>query len=785
MTSEYKVNAPGTLRLISAKPNPNGETDTQLFLLQGDATAGVISSLEIDETINFPKSSANLRENDFRLSIYHFNDLHDNLINFTPDGEQPVLSKMAWEIKTKREKYRHDPKRAVLVFGAGDDCIGSVFDELLGDSNLENYQMHTSYRAFSALGVDAAALGNHDFNLGNELLSHAIKQDAQFPILAANLTGNTELNNIRFPAAIFVVKGVRIGVIGLVTRAETKLNSSDWRISDPVRAVKNLLPAIRPLCDVLIILSHLGYSLDSKSAPTMDAGDVELAKSLPNGSVHLIIGGHSHDVLNQQELSAENIVNGIPIVQAGSMGRYLGRVVIRLKERNASVTNAHLLLTSNLPVDQEFEKQEIQPILNEARKFFTRKLGSVANDPGLSTENVINIFAAGESTLANFITDAVVKRMEISGQAVDFAVIDSSCVRRGLDYGEYITFGDWFNLMPFADTIRIFQLTGRQVYALLLDNAFRIDRPDEPHTERGFLQFSKQIRYKVILGESRKEVQIYDVTVNNIPIESQLEKVFLMAGTSFTRELASNWESHQKILSGNVLIDLDKFPFKETDYFLRREMVTYILDQGGVTVDGGARCDGRLSIIEEKRPPISVQSVYHFINEVAHQKHAMAGAVIAMSAAQAASLGLACMRISKDQVKHDIENFDSNIKEIDETKNTLMNWGDKDANAIAEFVRLRDAGDELQGQRLLCDAPSNVARLSINTAKILQNFRVNVIEKVKDDLEMSISLLHGTAHAAILLLESNLRIWPEKSLLDIYEPILQELSEDSNKIKSY
>jgi 2',3'-cyclic-nucleotide 2'-phosphodiesterase (5'-nucleotidase family)/formiminotetrahydrofolate cyclodeaminase len=643
--------------------------------------------------------------------------------------------------------------------------------------------MHTSYRAFSALGVDAASLGNHDFDLGNALLSHAIKQDARFPILAANLTGSADLDNIRFPAAIFVVKGVRIGVIGLVTRAETKLVSSDWRISDPVKAVKNLLPAIKPLCDVLIILSHLGYSLDSKSAPTMDAGDVELAKSLPYGSVHLIIGGHSHDVLNQQELSVENIVNGIPIVQAGAMGRYLGRVIIRVKDRNASVTNAQLLLTSNLPVDLEFEKQEIQPILDEARKLFTKKLGSVANDPGLSTENVINIFAAGELTLANFITDAIVRRMELAGQAVDFSVIDSSCVRRGLDYGEFITFGDWFNLMPFADTIRIFQISGRQLYELLLDNAYRVDRPDEPHTERGFLQFSQQIRYKVILGESRKEVQIYDVSINNIPIENQMEKVFLMAGTSFTRELAVNWETHQKIWSVNVLIDLDKFPFKETDFFLRREMVAYILEHGGVTVAGGARCDGRLSIIEEKQPPISIQTVYHFINEVAHQKHAMAGAVIAISAAEAASLGLACMRISQDQVEVDFENFALNIKELDGIKNALVNWGDKDANAIAEFVRLRDGGDELQGQQLLCDAPTKVAGLSIKAAKILQDFRGYVTSKVKDDLEMSISLLSGTARAALLLLDSNLRIWPETNLVSIYDPILNNLKEEISKIQ--
>lgn len=58
---------------------------------------------------------------------------------------------------------------------------------------------------------------------------------------------------------------------------------------------------------------------------------------------------------------------------------------------------------------------------------------------------------------------------------------------------------------------------------------------------------------------------------------------------------------------------------------------------------------------------------------------------------------------------------------------------------------------------------------------ILQNFRPLVFEGVRDDLEMSLALLAGTAHAAMLLLDSNLRLWPEAALLDKYEPIRAEL----------
>jgi formiminotetrahydrofolate cyclodeaminase len=164
---------------------------------------------------------------------------------------------------------------------------------------------------------------------------------------------------------------------------------------------------------------------------------------------------------------------------------------------------------------------------------------------------------------------------------------------------------------------------------------------------------------------------------------------------------------------------------------------------------------------------ITENTAQQFIAEVSDQPHAMAGAVIALSAAQAAALGRACMHIS---------NADS-LESIDGICNQLSEWCDRDAVAIAEFVALREAGDELSGQQLLCDAPAQVCRLSIEAAVILQNFRPQVSERVQDDLEMSIRLLTGAAQAALLLLDSNLRIWPEPDLLAQFEPIFLKLEQ--------
>jgi 2',3'-cyclic-nucleotide 2'-phosphodiesterase (5'-nucleotidase family) len=352
---------------------------------------------------------------------------------------------------------------------------------------------------------------------------------------------------------------------------------------------------MHPLCDVLIILSHLGYSLETNTAAASQVGDVELARSLPPGSVHLIVGGHTHTVLNEQGLNAQNIVNGIPIVQAGTLGRFLGEVDITVQP-NAAVTNARLTPTADLPIDEEFEQQEVEPLLKLACPLFARKLGQVIDQPDLSTDAVRNAFATGESALANFITDAMVARCRTHGYDVDLAFLDAANVRCGLPIGE-LTFGDWFNLMPFADTIRLCWVTGHQLKALLVDNAHRADRPGEPHTERGFLHFSRQIRYRIELGQSQGETQATHIMVNDIPIDEQLGRPFLITCSSFVRQAALAWEKYVAQSANLPLVDIRLWPRLETNLFLRDELIAYIRENDGVTESGGAKRDGRVQIL--------------------------------------------------------------------------------------------------------------------------------------------------------------------------------------------
>ena len=590
---------PGSIKLIKGVPNSCGERDAQLFLFQGDPTIAPVNDIIPDNDVTLPSCREDLSNHPFRLKILHINDLHGHISRFTPYGDRPVFSKIVWRLHQIREQYADHPHTAVLALSAGDDLVGAVFDELLGDDP-ESYTVHAGYRLYSAAGIDVGVLGNHDLDRGTRLLAHALRREARFPILAANLVESRWLVGLCYPAALLVVQGIRIGLIGLTTPVGIKPHlDSGLQIVNPVQVVHNLLPAIRPLCDVLIIVSHLGYSLEAGTGSVREAGDVELARSLPPNSTHLIVGGHTHHTLNEQGLSAYNIVNGIPIVQAGTLGHFVGEVDITIRH-NAAVTNVRLTSTTDLPVDEKFEQEEVQPLVALTRPIFARSLGPVINHPDLSTDVVRNAFATDESALANFITDAMVIRCQANEYDVDLAILDAPNVRCGLPMCDELTFGAWFNLMPFADTIRLCWITGHQLKELLNDNAFRADRPGEPHTERGFLHFSEQVRYTIELGQGHCDTQATDITVNDIPIDEQLNRSFLIACSSFVRQAAVAWEKYAAHFANLPLVNMHVWPRIDTNLFLRDEMVIYIRENGGLTEQSGIRRDGRVQVIWPK-----------------------------------------------------------------------------------------------------------------------------------------------------------------------------------------
>lgn len=587
------------MRFIQGTPNPNGMTGAELFLLTGSATPGPVEQIEADPAWNLLHPAAADRNVPFRLRVLHFNDMHGFISNLLTSYERPILSRIVSHVKELRRRYLHHPHVAVLFVAGGDEQTGSPFDELLGH-NQASCQTHAGYRAYSAAGVDVGVIGNHDLDKGPDLLAHAIQQEARFPILSANVLSSRYLNRLGYPAALFRVKGVRIGLIGLTTAGQIRCpNQADFTITHPLEAIQNLLPAFKPYCDIVIILSHLGYSAASDSAIVKPIGDVELAAALNYCDVDLIIGGHTHHILNEEGLSPANIVNGIPIVQAGRRGRFLGSVDIGWRYGVAAVSSVRLMMVDELPVDQDFETQVIQPLIKQARPILETPLGALADDPGLSTPTVNNLFAVEEVPLVNFITDGLVARCRAHHYPVDLALVDAADIGCGLPSVSQVTLGMWLRMMPFADTIQLCWLTGHQLKNLLDDNAHRIDLPDEPHTERGFLQFSQALRYTInIIKGRRTECNANDITMNGRPLDEQLDKTFMIAYSSFVRHACAFWEKQVANKLHLIVMSLESESINrfDTGLTVSQELIAYVRAQGGVTPASGAKRDGRLQI---------------------------------------------------------------------------------------------------------------------------------------------------------------------------------------------
>lgn len=179
------------------------------------------------------------------------------------------------------------------------------------------------------------------------------------------------------------------------------------------------------------------------------------------------------------------------------------------------------------------------------------------------------------------------------------------------------------------------------------------------------------------------------------------------------------------------------------------------------------------------------ETIPQVIATISDQHYPMTGAVIALSAAQAAALGEACMQISLDnQVDTlDWQDVTNRIEKMTRLKDNLLEWSNQTGKTIIERIALRESDGNIAGQRFWFESTAEISRLSIEAAQLLVNFKPLVFNAVQDDLEITINLLLNTAESAVLLLTSNLNIWPKSSLRKEYQQVLADVKLQIEQLK--
>ena len=377
--------------------------------------------------------------------ILHTNDVHGAVSNYA-------------KVAALASQYESEGAY-VLILDAGD------FSQ--GDTAVSVSEGATAVELMNMVGYDAVALGNHEFDYGFEALKKNM-ENAQFPVLAANVKYNGEL--AFDDAAVFTAPGgTKIGVFGLDT-PETATKAHPGKIQGVTFAGGEELYAIAQEmvdmlknegCNYIICLGHLG--IDDETALTKNRS-IDLLEKVTG--IDVFIDGHSHSTEEEiaEKTNADRKVGDTVLTSTGTKIENIGVVTIKDSAITTETVSAE---TVEVPADSEIAARAAAILAEVEAEYGTvfakteMKLNG-EKAPGNRTE---------ETNLGDLITDALVWKAAQEGEAVDAAITNGGGIRATIEAGD-ITKKDINTVLPFGNTLSIIKITGAELLEVLEASTF-------------------------------------------------------------------------------------------------------------------------------------------------------------------------------------------------------------------------------------------------------------------------------------------------------------------------
>ncbi len=428
---------------------------------------------------------------DGKLTIVHVNDVHGHIEPFTRSGSKEEVGAFAKASVYIEQLRKENPD--ILLLAAGDMVHGTNEANFFGGLAIVELMNH--------MGFDAMALGNHEFNYGQEQLLK-MAQAAKFPFLGANVVhddGKLLCNDY----AIFEVDGVKVGVFGLTTTDTPTVthpkNVIGLKFLCPAATATKMVEALKDQVDIVVCLSHLGYDVDQA-----------LAAAVPG--IDIIVGGHSHTMLAQPKVVGETI-----IVQTGEWTEHVGVLSLAVKDGKVASFDGKLVkITQDMPapapespVAVTVEKYKAALAEKMAVKVGTTEVSLDGERPNVRTRT---------TNLANLITDAM---REYSG--ADAVLTNGGGIRASINAGN-ITVGDIYTVLPFTNTIVAIELTGDKIVSAIEHGLSKY-----PEANGGFCQVSGMI----VKFDPEKPAgsRVVEVLIKGEPIVG--DKLYVLATNDF------------------------------------------------------------------------------------------------------------------------------------------------------------------------------------------------------------------------------------------------------------
>jgi 2',3'-cyclic-nucleotide 2'-phosphodiesterase / 3'-nucleotidase len=395
------------------------------------------------------------------LTILETSDLHGNILPINYGNNQLTevgIAKVATIIKEEKKKH----PTSTLIIDNGDLIQGTPLSYYY--ARFESQELNPLISALNKINYDAAVIGNHEFNYGQDVLLKSM-EDSQFPWLSCNIV-NKETKK-PFYGKPYIIKelaeGLRVGVLGLTTHYipnwENPEHIKELHFEDAVEAAKKWVRYIRDeeKVDVMIVSYHGGFEKD------LDTGEATEHLTGENQGYQLCHEVEGIDVLltgHQHRSIAGKMINGVIVVQPSHQGREVGKVNVEV-ERNDNNDSWVIVAKSSelIPVTAEVEvDQEIIDMTStfetKTQAWLDKPIGHIKGDMLVSDAMALRL---KDNPLIEFINHVqmVTANVDISNTAL----FDN--ISPGLKSD--VTMRDVVSNYIYPNTLKVLRITGKDI----------------------------------------------------------------------------------------------------------------------------------------------------------------------------------------------------------------------------------------------------------------------------------------------------------------------------------
>ncbi|MFN1649341.1 bifunctional UDP-sugar hydrolase/5'-nucleotidase UshA [Vibrio rotiferianus] len=414
-----------------------------------------------------------------KFTVLHTNDNHGRFWE-NSKGEYGMAAR-----KTLIESIR-----AEVAANGGESILLSGGDINTGVPESDMQDAVPDFVGMNLLGYDAMAVGNHEFDNSLDVLDMQAEL-ADFPMLAANIykkDADGKVTGERYfdPYKVFTINGLKVAVIGLTTKDTAKLvnpdNVASIYFEDPQVEIQKALAEIEAneKVDLVFATTHMGHYQDGNHGSEAP-GDVLLARSLEEGELDAIIGGHSQNPVCMEpgtneyadfkpgDDCAPDQQNGTYIMQAHEWGKYVGRADFEYYDGKLHLAD-YALIPVNLKAkdengDYQFITEEIKPdatvksILLPYQQQGQDLLDEEVSNTDGKLEGDRGVVRSQQTNLGHLLGEAY-RTYELVN--ADFGVMNSGGVRDSIAAGP-ITYRDVLTVQPFGNFVTKATMTGAEV----------------------------------------------------------------------------------------------------------------------------------------------------------------------------------------------------------------------------------------------------------------------------------------------------------------------------------